>query len=112
MNVTTPVAGDAQRLRALQSANEVRHVRAALKRQIAEGKVSALEVILSRASETESMDVLELLMSQRHWGRTRSRAVLKAVSLSETKTVGSMTDRQRRLLAAMLTAEDQSPPTT
>ena len=112
MNLTTPAVGDTQHMRALQRANEVRHVRAALKRQIAEGKISASEVILSPSSETESMDLFELVMSQRSWGRIRSRELLNAVSLSETKTMGSMTDRQRRLVAAMLTAEDQPPPTT
>jgi hypothetical protein len=104
----TPVAGDAQRLRALQRANEVREARSALKRQIAAGKISASEVILSPSSEIESMHVLALLMSQRYWGRTRSREFLRAVLLSETKTVGSMTDRQRHLLAEILTAQDRS----
>jgi hypothetical protein len=47
-------------MRALQRANEVRHARAALKRQIAEGEISASEVILSPSSEIESIDVLEL----------------------------------------------------
>jgi hypothetical protein len=42
-------------------------------------------------------------MSQRRWGRTRCRKYLTAVPLSENKTVGSMTDRQRCALAAMLT---------
>jgi len=111
MKVTTAVGADAQRMRALGRANEVRHARAALKRQIAEGTISAAEVILGPASELASMNVFDLLMSQRSWGRTRSRDVLGSVRLSETKTVGSMTDRQRRLLAEKLTADDQPPPT-
>ena len=54
------------------------------------------------------MTVSELLMSQRRWGRTRCRKYLTAVPLSETKTVGSMTDRQRYALAAMLTDPQQT----
>jgi hypothetical protein len=102
MNATTTVVGGPQCMRALQRANEVRLARAELKRQIAEGTVSAAEVILRCPSPIEKMTVSELLMSQRRWGRTRCRQYLSAVPLSETKTVGSMTDRQRRALAAML----------
>jgi hypothetical protein len=104
MNATTMISGGPQCMRALQRANEVRLARAELKRQIAAGKVSAAEVILSCPSQIDKMTVSELLMSQRRWGQTRCRRVLTAVPLSETKTVGSMTDRQRHALAEMLTA--------
>jgi len=50
------------------------------------------------------MAVADLLMSQRRWGQTRCRKFLAQIAMSEKKTVGSMTDRQRRTLAAMLTA--------
>ncbi len=43
-------------------------------------------------------------MSQRRWGQTRCRKFLAQVPMSEKKTIGSMTERQRRTLAAMLTA--------
>lgn len=104
MNATTTVAGVPQRTRALHHANEIRLARAQLKRRVAEGKISAAEVILSCPWEIESMAVTDLLMSQRRWGHTRCRKLLTAIPLPETKTVGSMTDRQRRTLAAMLTA--------
>jgi len=41
-------------------------------------------------------------MSQRRWGRTRCRKFLAAIPLAENKTIGSMTDRQRRALALQL----------
>jgi hypothetical protein len=107
MNVTTLLAADVQRMRALGRANEVRNARATAKRQIAEGRISAAEVILSPTSEFASMDVFAVLMSQRSWGRVRSLRVLESVPLPEAKTVGSMTDRQRRLLADRLIAEGQ-----
>ena len=53
------------------------------------------------------MAVAELLMSQRRWGQTRCHKLLARLPLSEKKTVGSMTDRQRRALAAMLTSADR-----
>ncbi len=45
------------------------------------------------------MAVAELLMSQRRWGHTRARRFLATVPMSESKTIGSMTDRQRASLA-------------
>jgi hypothetical protein len=112
MNATTTVLDGPQCMRALQRANEVRLARAELKRRVAEGKISAAEVILSCPSQIEGMTITELLMSQRRWGQTRCRKYLMAVPLSETKTVGSMTDRQRRALAALLTTRHPSgsPP--
>jgi hypothetical protein len=70
---------------------------------IAAGEMSVVEAILSGASEISRMAVSELLLSQRSWGGARCRGLLRAVPLSETKTVGSMTARQRSLLAALLT---------
>jgi len=106
MNATTTVGGGPQCLRALQRANEVRLARSNLKRQVAEGKISAADVILRCPSQIAGMAVADLLMSQRRWGHTRCRSVLTAVPLPETKTVGSMTERQRLILAALL-AEPQ-----
>jgi hypothetical protein len=92
-------------MRALARANEVRLARATVKRLIAAGKLSAAEVLFSQSSEIQTMAVGDLLMSQRSWGHARCRGLLGAVPLSEAKTVGSMTDRQRSLLAALLSAE-------
>ena len=98
----TATAPAAQHLRALAQANRVRLARAELKRQVADGETTVSEVVLSCPWEAESMTISDLLMSQHRWGRTRCRRFLGAIPMSETKTVGSMTDRQRRALAAML----------
>jgi hypothetical protein len=100
-----------QHLRALERANRVRLARAALKRQVAAGELSASEVILDSPWEAESMSVSELLMSQRRWGRTRCRRILLSLGLPENKQIGTMTERQRTALAAMLSATMGSPRT-
>jgi hypothetical protein len=89
-------------MRALAQANRVRLARADLKRQVADGDVTVSEIVLSCPWEAESMTISDLLMSQHRWGRTRCRRFLSSIPMSETKTIGSMTDRQRRALAAML----------
>ena len=89
-------------MRALAQANRVRLARADLKRQVAEGEISVAEVVLTCPWEAESMAIADLLMAQHRWGRTRCRRFLAALPMSETKTIGSMTERQRHALAAML----------
>jgi hypothetical protein len=89
-------------MQALRRANAVRLARAELKRRVAIGEISAADVILEAPWETESMTISDLLTSQRRWGHTRCRKFLQCVPMSENKTVGSMTDRQRRAVAQML----------
>jgi hypothetical protein len=105
MNATATIApAGPQYMRALERANQVRLARASLKRRIALGEICVATVILDCPWEAESMAVADLLMSQRRWGQTRCRKFLAQLAMSEKKTVGSMTDRQRHTLAAMLTA--------
>jgi hypothetical protein len=94
-----------QHMLALERANRVRLARAALKRKVAAGEVDVAEVVLTCPWETESMSVSELLMSQKRWGRTRCRKFLMSIGLSETKTIASLTERQRVTLAALLTSK-------
>ena len=98
-----------QHMRALARANEVRLARAELKRRIAHGDVSVAEVVLTSPWEAESMTISDLLMSQRRWGSTRCRKLLQGVPMSENKTVGSMTERQRRALAELLAPSSTRP---
>jgi hypothetical protein len=93
-----------QHLQALQRANRVRLARAELKRRIADGEMTAGEVILTAPWEASSMAIGDVLMSQRRWGGTRCRKFLAMFRISETKTIGSLTDRQRHALAAQLDA--------
>jgi hypothetical protein len=98
----TATAPAAQHMRALAQANRVRLARAELKRQVADGETSVAEVVLECPWEAESMTISDLLMSQHRWGRTRCRRFLQAIPMSETKTIGTMTERQRRELAGLL----------
>ena len=101
MDTASRTAGP-QRLRALERANEIRLERAALKRRIAAGEVSAAEVILNPPQSAETWSVGDLLMSQRRWGTTRCRRFLARNSITETKPVGTLTQRQKNLLARSL----------
>jgi hypothetical protein len=89
-------------MQALQRANEVRLARAALKRSVAEGRTTVGAVILACPWEAASMTISELLLSQRRWGSTRCSRFLADIGMTETKTVGSMTERQRGALSARI----------
>jgi hypothetical protein len=108
MNATATIApAGPQHMRALERANEVRLARAELKRRVAMGEIDVAEVILECPWQADSMAVADLLMSQRRWGQTRCRKFLAQIPMSEKKTVGSMTDRQRNTLAAALSSADR-----
>jgi hypothetical protein len=106
MDATGTIAAAApQHMQALELANRVRLARASLKRRVGTGEISAAEVVVTCPWEAESMPIMDLLMSQRRWGRTRCRKFLTSIRMSEVKTVGSLTERQRRTLAALLSAK-------
>lgn len=114
MPETTQTPTEPQRLRALEHANAIRLARADLKRRIAEGKVTAANVILECPDAANRWTVSELLLSQRRWGSTRCRKFLERNGVSEIKLIGSLTERQRRVLAEQLSgsplpAEDGTP---
>ena len=99
-------AGQEQHLQALEYANRVRLARARMKRRIAAGELSAAEVILSCPWQAHSMSISDLLMSQKRWGRARCRRLLVSLGVPENKQVGTLTERQRLALAAVLAAKN------
>ena len=107
MNATATIAPPPQYMRALERANKVRLARAELKRKVSIDKMDVAEVILECPWEAHSMAVADLLMSQRRWGQTRCRKFLAQIPMSEKKTIGSMTDRQRHTLAAILRSAER-----
>jgi len=104
MTETATITQDPQRLRALERANQVRLARANLKRKIAGGEVPAASIILEAPWEASSWSVGDLLMSQRRWGSTRCQKFLRSLEISETKQIGTLTERQRLALATHLDA--------
>jgi len=97
-----------RRLLALDRANHIRATRAALKRRLRAGDLAPADTILRGSSDTDTMTVADLLRSQRGWGPKRSSKVLRSISLSDSKTLGSLTARQRTILVAVL---DNDEPT-
>lgn len=93
---------ETERLRALRKANEVRAVRARLKRQIAIGEVTIAQLLLDPPAEALTWRLGDVLMSQPRWGKTKCRRFLAITLINEHKPIGRLTVRQRNLLIAKL----------
>jgi hypothetical protein len=80
---------------ALKRANDVRVKRAQLKKDLKDGKVR-IEQILGKPPEyVETAKVLDILMAVPKFGRVKARRFLGACRISESKTVGGLSERQR-----------------
>jgi len=93
-----------QHMEALKHANKVRLARAEIKRKVSRNELEVIDLVVDTPAAAVNMTVAELLLSQRRWGWIRCRKVLAAVPISETKTLGSLTDRQRSAVASQLEA--------
>lgn len=91
-----------QHLQALERANRIRLARAELKRAISGGERAVADVLREPPECAETMQVVDLLMAQRRWGRARARRLLLSAAVSELKTVGSLTARQVGVIAGLL----------
>lgn len=107
MDGTTMVNSPAQHMQALELANRVRLARSRLKRRVAKGEIDVAEVVTTCPWEAQTMEIGELLCSQRRWGRKRCHKFVEALQISETKKIGSMTRRQREALARNLLAAEK-----
>lgn len=96
-----------QHIRALKKANRLRLAAAAVKRDLATSRIGVAEALAD--PRAESLELLDLLMAQRRWGRARARrAILAAAAggdcrvplfISENRRVGDLTARQRGRIA-------------
>jgi hypothetical protein len=107
MNAVHTGASAQQRIRALDRAKQIRTSRAELKRRLRVGELAAAEAILRGSRDTDTWTVTALLTSQAGWGPVRVAKVMRSVSLAERKTLGSLTERQRLTLAAVLIRENK-----
>lgn len=68
----------------------------------AAGAAQAAAILRDPPAHTANLRVLRLLCAIHRWGPTRARRVLAHERVSEMKTLGGLTERQREALAGML----------
>jgi len=94
----TPVRSLDQRMEALKRANDIRVKRAQLKKDLKSGAVS-IEVILAEPPEyVSTAKVFDMLMAVPKFGRVKAQRMLNQCRISQSKTVGGLSDRQRQEL--------------
>src|SRR5437588_9480518 len=84
-----------QRMDALKRANDVRVRRAKLKKDLKDGRVR-IETILGNPPEyVSTAKVIDILMAVPKFGRVKAARFLNTCRISQSKTVGGLSDRQR-----------------
>ncbi len=91
-----------QRIDALTIANEVRALRAQLKRDLKAGRASIGPLLLDPPSWLHTAKVFDILLALPKIGRVKATKVLDSCRVSPSKTFGGLSERQRAELAARL----------
>ncbi len=91
-----------QRLDALERANVVRTRRAQLKRDLKGGRRSIDELLLQPPEYIETAKVFDMLLAVPKYGRVKVGKVLSQCRISPSKTIGGLSERQRKELVHLL----------
>lgn len=82
-------------MEALQRANEIRSKRAQLKKELKAGEKDITEVLEQPPEFLKTAKVIDLLLVVPKFGRVKATRVLTKCRISQSKTVGGLSERQR-----------------
>lgn len=103
-----PELGIAQRRINGQRAIEARRERAAIKRSLKDGIVTAREVLLNPSTSVSRMKVSEFIASLPQMGPLRANSLMERIGISSSRRIGGLGVRQRRELLQAI-ERDLSP---
>jgi hypothetical protein len=98
----TPERSLDQRMDALSRANEVRALRAQLKRELKASGVSIGALLLDPPPYLETAKVFDMVLALPKVGRVKATKILQSCRVSPGKTFGGLSERQRAELAERL----------
>jgi hypothetical protein len=87
---------------ALRQANQVRGLRAKLKRDLRAGTVRLEQILASGADYLDTAEVFDLLVAVPKIGPVKAAHLLTFARISPSKTVGALSERQRARLIELL----------
>ena len=87
---------------ALRRANEVRALRAQLKRDLKAGRVSIGALLLDPPPYLETAKIFDMLLAVPKYGRVKVNKILSQCRISPSKTLGGLSERQRGELVALM----------
>jgi|SRR5687768_13485774 hypothetical protein len=91
-----------QRMDALRRANEIRTQRARLKRDLKGGRVKIHPLLLDPPDYLLTAKVFDLLLAVPKYGRVKVNRILNHCRISPSKTIGGLSQRQRKELVSYL----------
>lgn len=100
--LVAPERTSTQRMEALRRANVVRSRRAQLKRDLKAGRQTIHVLLLEPPEYLLTAKVFDLLLSVPKYGRVKVNWILKQCRITPSMTLGGLSERQRRELAALL----------
>src|SRR5437762_8815228 len=100
--VQAPLRSLDQRMEALRRANEIRVRRAQLKKDLKAGAVRVEEILRDPPGYVETAKVVDILMAVPKFGRVKAGRFLNQCRISQSKTVGGLSERQRTELVGLL----------
>jgi hypothetical protein len=98
-----------RRMSALRRANEVRSARAKLKRGLRQSTVRLEEIIAAEPDYLATAAVVELLVAVPKIGPAKAARMLTKARISQLKTIGELSDRQRAQLIELLSRSPAGP---
>jgi hypothetical protein len=96
-----PVRSLDQRMDALKRANDIRVKRAKLKKDLKDGRVLIDQILQAPPEYVETAKVIDILMAVPKFGRVKAARFLNQCRISQSKTVGGLSDRQRTELIGL-----------
>jgi hypothetical protein len=96
-----PVRSLDQRMEALKRANHIRVRRAQLKKDLKDGRAQIEEILLDPPDWVSTAKVFDMLMAVPKFGRVKAARLLNQCRISQSKTVGGLSERQRTELVGL-----------
>jgi hypothetical protein len=90
-----------QRMEALKRANDIRVKRAKLKKDLKDGRVRIDQILRTPPEYVETAKVFDILMAVPKFGRVKAARFLNQARISQAKTVGGLSERQRAELVGL-----------
>jgi hypothetical protein len=100
--VQAPMRSLDQRMDALRRANEIRVRRAQLKKDLKSGSAQIEQILRNPPVYVETAKVFDMLMAVPKFGRVKAARFLNQCRISQSKTVGGLSERQRAELVGLL----------
>ena len=90
-----------QRMEALKRANDIRVRRARLKKDLKDGRAQIEEILTDPPEFVSTAKVFDMLMAVPKFGRVKAARFLNTCRISQSKTVGGLSERQRAELVGL-----------